>query len=161
MLNSLKKWATGVFAALALGTCVACSSGLIQSDAISAVQSECLTLDQIDKEALCLIGAYEITVDELAEEREAGNIPAAVDPVLDRLINETGPRVEAAALAWGAVLSYREYAEEIQGNVSEEKYLEAMGVFQIAFSEAVTDWATLKPQITRLILLRDEVANIE
>lgn len=159
MFNSIKRWAAGVFAALALGTCAACSGGFIQSEAVQAVQSECLSLDGIDREALCLIGAYEITVDELAEEREAGNIPDAVDPVLDRIINETGPRVEAAALAWGAVLGYREYAEEIQGNVSEEQYLEAVGVFQSAFSDAVADWATLRPQIMRLIILRDEITT--
>lgn len=155
MLSGMKKWATGLIAALALGTCAACSN-FVPSQTVAAVQEECLTLDQIDKEALCLIGTYAITVDELAEEREAGNIPAAVEGPLNVLINETAPRVEAAALTWGAVISYREYAKELQGNVSEEKYLEAVGVFQAAFAEAVTDWATLRPKILELVTLKEE-----
>ena len=158
MFSNLKMW-LAAFCVFALGTCTGCATslgGIVPSQTYDAVTEDCLTLETISDEALCLLGGAAIAIDELAEAREEGKLKPQVVDALDPVINAVAPRLEASALLWGGVAGYYAQLEVAKGAISEGDYLALTVELQQATAQAVSDWTTLKPRVIDLILLKED-----
>ena len=154
-LLSMKGWAVVAIALVSLVSCAACAN-LPTPKTVTAVDEVCLTETTREEAALCLIQAYAITVDELADARLRGDLSDTAIAVLDVAITQTGERVAVAAETWAAVITLTEHYERIKGVASEGDLIALSIEIQKATAKAITEWNYLEPQVLNVITLKEE-----